>query len=223
MARVGKILIRLAVFGRLPFSQRFIALATKRNFPDKKPRSPLCYELEIPDPSQPIPEEERGPLGPSGHLIPFVPEAHAEREVCGRRIDEVLTYLGTYGMGGAGFFGLRLEQEWLVVAIWGAGEWISIDGMPVEDHVFDDHERPRPWISDGDDNLSPVLIGAEITSLQLNQRSMQMSFSNGMSLAIEETPQNRPNLQRSDRPREFLETDDLRKAVFLAPTSEIWV
>lgn len=140
-----------------------------------------------------------------------------------RKIDKVLTYVGTYGMGGPGFFGLRLGEEWLVIAIWGAGEWIRIDGEFVEDHFFETSERPKPWISDGEDRLSSKLVGAEISSLKIHRYSMKIGFSNGMSLTIDEAPEDRPILEGSKEGRRFLEADDLRQAVFLAPTAEIWV
>jgi hypothetical protein len=50
-----------------------------------------------------------------------------------RTIIDWAPYMGTYGMGGPGFFGLRLEQtelfpdEWMVLTLWGAMEWLTID------------------------------------------------------------------------------------------------
>jgi hypothetical protein len=126
-------------------------------------------------------------------------------------------------MGGPGFFGLRLGEEWLVVAIWGASEWIVADGVLIQDYFFADYGRPKPWITDEVDNLSPNLVGTKIESLELHQRSMRISFSNGMLLEIGEAAEGRPLLEGNKQPRAFLEDDDLRKAVFLSPTTEIWV
>lgn len=223
MTGFEKFLFRLAVSGKLPFSRRFLAWSSNRQIADREPISSMRYDFEIPDPSQPIPEGERGAVGPSGHLIPFVPNALSAEQVINRRVDEILTYVGTYGMGGPGFFGLRLGEEWLVVAIWGAAEWIMVDGILIQDHFFEDYGRPRPWITEDADDLSPKLVGSKITSLELHQRSMRISFSNGMTLAIDEAAESRPILEGNKKPREFLADDDLRKAVFLAPTAEIWV
>ena len=188
-----------------------------------EPTSPLRYDFEVPDPSRPIPESDRGAIGPSAHLVPLVPKEVTAEETVGRRVDEVVPYIGTYGMGGTGFFGLRLGKEWLVFAIWGAGEWIRVDDTLVEDYYFEKYKRPRPWMFDGIDDLSPKLVGAEILSFEVQKRSLRMAFSNGMSLTIDESPESRPILEGNKRRREFLEDDDLRKAVFLAPTTEIWV
>ncbi|WP_152618547.1 hypothetical protein [Leisingera sp. ANG-Vp] len=223
MTGFGKYLVRLAIGGKLPFSRQFLAWSSKRQLADMGPMSSMRYEFEIPDPSQPIPDDERGAVGPSGHLIPFVPNALSVEQVTGRQVDELLTYVGTYGMGGPGFFGLRLGEEWLVVAIWGAGEWMVADGILIQDPFFEDYGRPQPWITGDVDNLSPNLVGSKITSLELHQRSMRISFSNGMSFAIDEAAENRPIFEGNKKPREFLADDDLREAVFLAPTTEIWV
>ena len=126
-------------------------------------------------------------------------------------------------MGGAGFLGLRLENEWLVFAIGGAGEWITVDGILVEDFFFENYERPEPWIHNGNDTLSPKLIGAKVVSLRVHERSLEMSFSNGMSLSIDEASEGRPLFEGNKQRREFLAGEDLRKAVFLAPTAEIWI
>ena len=83
--------------------------------------SSLIRGYEIPDPTKPIPEEDRGMVGPSGELIPFEPILLEASDVVGRTVDEIVPHVGTYGMGGPGFFGIRLGNEWLTIAIWGAG------------------------------------------------------------------------------------------------------
>ncbi|MEP1698828.1 MAG: hypothetical protein ABJJ69_20050 [Paracoccaceae bacterium] len=223
MSRLEKLFFRLAIGGKFPFSRQFLAWYSNRQIMKMEPRSSLGSNFEIPDPSQPIPEDERGAVGPSGHLIPFVPNALSPEQVKGRQVDEVLPSVGTYGMGGAGYFGLRLGEEWLVVAIWGAGEWIMAEGILILDHHFDKYGRPRPWITQESDDLSPKLVGSKITALELNQHSMRISFSNGMSLDIDESGEDRPILEGTKAPRAFMADDDLRKAVFLSPTAEIWV
>ena len=223
MSRLEKLFLRLALGGKLPFSRQFLAWNSKRQLAKMEPTSSLGSDFEIPDPSQPIPEDDRGVVGPSGHLIPFVPQALTAEQLTGREVNEVLTGVGTYGMGGPGYFGLRLEEEWLVIAIWGASEWIVANGILIQDHFFESYGRPRPWIIEGSDNLSPKLVGAKITTLELEQKCMRISFSNEMSLVIDESSEDRPILEGTKRPREFMADDDLRKAVFLSPTAEIWV
>lgn len=223
MTQLEKFLVRLAINWRPPFWRQFLTWNSKRQLASVEPASALLYDFEIPDPSRPIPETERGMVGPSGHLIPFVPKAVTANDIIGRKVDEVLPYVGTYGMGGPGFLGLRFESEWLVFAIWGAGEWIRVNDILVEDVYFEGYGRPRPWIFDGVDNLSPNIIGSEVSSFEISKRSMVMSFSNGMSLSIDESPEGRPIFEGNKQKREFFDDDDLRRAVFLSPTTEIWV
>lgn len=223
VSRLEKLFLRLALNGRLPFSRQILAWNSKRQLANMEPTSSLGSNFKIPDPSQPIPEDERGLVGPSGPLTPFVPNALSAEQVTGREVNEVLTNVGTYGMGGPGYFGLRLRDEWMVIAVWGASEWIIADGILIKDQFFDNYGRPRPWVTEETDDLSPKLVGAKITAIELEKHSMRISFSNGMSMAIDQSAEDRPIFEGTRRPREFLADDDLRKAVFLSPTAEIWV
>jgi hypothetical protein len=142
--------------------------------------------------------------------------------VVGRTVDEICTHVGTYGMGGPGFFGLRLGDEWLVIAIWGAASWVQVDGRIVEDVFWDTNGWPRPWITNEGDELSRLLVGQHITSFELAEHSLTVGIG-GRTLSISESPEGRPMLEGSKEPRSFEPGDDLRKAVFLSPTIEIWV
>jgi hypothetical protein len=66
-------------------------------------------------------------------------EAGFER-IVGRKVTAWSASLGSYGMGGPGFFGLKLAakgeypDEWLVLRVWGAGCWLLLDGQWIEAH-----------------------------------------------------------------------------------------
>ncbi len=184
--------------------------------------SSLISGFEIPDPARPIAEGDRG-LGPSGELVPLEPDRLQASQVIGRRVDEIVPYVGTYGMGGPGFFGIRLGNEWLTIAIWGAGEWITVDGLLVQDMRFGHYGRREPWISENGDRLSPALVGSTITAIEIKPRALLVSFSNGLSLSIDEPPDYRPIFEGTKQPRKFVDGDDLRDVVFLSPTTEIWL
>lgn len=208
---------------RNPLARAFLRWRATRHFAAMGPMSHLGSTYMIPDLDRPILEDRRGPCGPSAHLVPFDPPPLREADVVGRAIDEVLTHVGCYGMGGPGYFGLRLGAAWLVVAISGAGEWIEVDGRLVEDGFHEIHNRPPPWIGEGVDRLGPKLVGTRIAALDVRRHALTMTFSNGMTLRVHEAPERRPTFQGNGSPRAFLDGDDLRKAVFLAPTAEIWV
>jgi len=125
-------------------------------------------------------------------------------------------------MGGPGFFGLRLGPEWLIIAVGSAGEWMRCDGRRVEDGFYDLNGDPAPWITDTEDQLSPVIVGRAIAAIEVAKTSMAITFDNGLALSIEESSAARPIFQGSGEPRVFDPDDDLRGAVFLSPTTEIW-
>lgn len=180
----------------------------------------LHYTFEIPDPARPIADHG---IGPSGDLVAFVPEPLDAARVVDRRIDDVSCSVGTYGMGGAGFFGLRLGDEWLVVAIWGAGAWMKAEGRLIEDIFFDTRGRQRPWMDEGGDELLLRVAGRTITSVDVDRDAMRITLDDGFSLYIESDARSRPIFEGNKTPRAFGVDDDLRRAVFLSPTNELWV
>ena len=183
--------------------------------------SSVRYEFRIPDLAKPLPGG--GPsFGPSCELIDFTPPTLTSEMVVGRTVDEVGTHVGTYGMGGPGFFGLRLGGEWLVVAVWGAASWVEAEGRAVEDWFWDANGRPRPWITERGDELSGRLVGRPVASFTLGKRSLAVGVG-GLTLSIAESSAGRPVLEGNGQPRSFEDADDLRRAVFLSPTAEVWV
>ena len=190
---------------------------------DFSDHSRLVYTFEVPDPAHPIPPEQRGVVGPSGQLIPFVPAPLDAGSLIGCRIDEVSPIVGTYGMGGPGFFGFRLGEEWLVIAIWGAGDWVRADGRLITDYWHAKQGRPEPWIGAHGDTFGPQVAGQTIASFELGRHNLRMELSNGIVIEIEPDAASRPRFIGNGAERRFLESDNLRKAVFLSPTAELWI
>lgn len=186
----------------------------------------VIYDYRIPDHNRPSPDSKRR-LGASGELMEFRPKPLCREDIVGRTIDEISEHVGTYGMGGPGFFGLRFSSEWLVIALWGASEWMTAEGRCVGDPFHDDHGRPRPWLADWDtdqpDELSAHLVGQKVKSIDVQRHSLKIILANQFDLTIEEGADRRPVFQGNKQPRKFTDTDDLQKAVFLSPTTEIWV
>ncbi len=182
----------------------------------------LDSRFEIPDPTQP--HREREGSAPSSPLVPFHPQPLTPADVAGKRIAAVSIYVGTYGQGGAGFFGLQLDnREWLVVALRGAASWMLADGRLIEDFFYQDDKRPRPWITDDADDLSARLTGRAIAAIDVEPHALTIRLDDGFTLRIDADPASRPIFHGSKQPRAFEVGDDLRRNVFLAPTDEIWV
>lgn len=182
----------------------------------------LMKNFQIPA-GRPVPETEQGYFGPSAELVDFKPEPVRESDVVGRPVDGITPSAGTYGMGGPGFFGIRLGDEWLIISIWGAGEWLNLGGRRVMDSHHEQHGSPMPWISSNGDELTPLLLGRVIASISITRTTLEVGFGNDVFLRIEEDGASRPIFQGTKQARAFEEADDLRSAVFLSPTAEIWV
>lgn len=206
---LAKALVSAVLFGA--------AMTTQANAQDM-----VLYKFMIPDPTRPI-QAEPGQNAPSGELMEFEQQQLAPEKVIGRKIDQIDTLVGTYGTGGPGFFGLRLGEEWLVISIWGASEWITVDDRLVEDFFGAKYDRPLPWIGDHGDELTEKLVGQEITSFRVEKLSLSIGLANGMTLEIAEDPDKRPVFEGDQEPRAFSDADDLRNGVFLSPTAELWI
>jgi hypothetical protein len=183
----------------------------------------LIYKFEIPDVTRPIPEAERRAAGPSAHLKPFYPTVLDPSAVIGRRIDDVTTSAGTYGMGGPGFFALLLGEQWLVIALWGAASWMTCEGRFIEDLHHDTAGRPEPWIATGIDAFQDHIAGRTIDSIDIAPISLRIGIEGGADLTIAADPITRPIFAGNLQPRAFTPDSDLRRAVFLSPTTELWV
>lgn len=187
--------------------------------------NPLYTRFQIPDLSKP-PVATSGLFGPTHDLIDFAPGRLDPARVVGRKIEQLETSVGTYGMGGPGFFGLRLGDDWLVVTLWGAGEWISCCGRLVEDVFYVESGRPAPWIDQRVDwegiEFRRAVIGRTITSIVVAKLSMRIELDNGFDFSIDEDPAARP-ATFSGVARSLAASEDLRDGVLLFPTAEIWV
>lgn len=133
-------------------------------------------------------------------IIAGRPHSLAERSassLIGARVEGFHSSLGTYGMGGPGFFGFLLaphgevgEREYLVAAIWGAEEYLFLDGRVIgcSPKYYASH---RPWIRDeprggearegerGAGELEAVLVGATIGAVDIENDRLSISLVQG--------------------------------------------
>jgi len=126
-------------------------------------------------------------------------------------------------MGGPGFLGLRLGQDWLIVAIWGAADWFRLDGRLLSDFFWQRHGRERPWTDDPEVDSKALFRGWRIRSVELHRDSITISFDGHHVLRLASDPLNRPVHEGDGSPRQVEADDDLRFAVFLSPTAGLWV
>ncbi|MDO5105261.1 hypothetical protein [Capnocytophaga sp.] len=93
--------------------------------------------------------------------------------IIGLTIKGFCTHLGTYGMGGPGFFGLHLSNgEYLTYAVWGADDYVLVDDRVVACNPNLYH-KTKPWVSNfgGDNNwdeLTEYISESKIVDVVLN-------------------------------------------------------
>ncbi|OWR32319.1 hypothetical protein CDO73_01545 [Saccharibacillus sp. O23] len=107
----------------------------------------------------------------------------------GKQILGYSTHLGTYGMGGPGFFGLLIdrdgEPEYLVYAVWSSDQYTMMDHRVIGCHIRHNATH-RPWISrwTGEseenqwDELTDRLIGSTISEVSLSEARFDIEIMN---------------------------------------------
>jgi len=145
--------------------------------------------------------------------------------IVNRSIIEFSAFCGTYGQGGPGFFGLKLAaaneypEEWLLLIIYGACDWVTVNGEWLEAHPkqyyikrpLTSHFSNQMW-----DDFSPLIIGQKIDSLIINKKSMTLMI-NSVTVSIDEDPSKRPGYPGNNKPRILFPKEDLRDALIIAP------
>jgi hypothetical protein len=119
--------------------------------------------------------------------------------ILGREIIGWHHSLGSYGMGGPGFFGLHFAptdsfpDEWLVLTLWAADNWLLFDGHWVAAHPNQYHvQHPLVSYFGGDeewDELSDKLIHATIIDAEIRQNASRIDFEKGGVPHVLEIPE----------------------------------
>ncbi|MGN1411074.1 MAG: hypothetical protein ACI4WH_01010 [Oscillospiraceae bacterium] len=96
------------------------------------------------------------------------------------KIIDICPYFGTYGMGGPGFFGFKLESyfgiRWLVYCIWNSGESILIDDRIIECHPKYNHIY-NPYIQNSEksvNDLKDLLYDWRIKDISLTDTHLKI-------------------------------------------------
>lgn len=114
--------------------------------------------------------------------VPSMIEEFGIDELKNSKIIDVTTIGGTYGMGGPGFFELKLQGEYgirlLTYCIWSAGEHILYDGKVLECHL-NYSKKYKPIISSDDYSntlaaFRDTLSGMTIRDIVLLKESIEI-------------------------------------------------
>ena len=94
------------------------------------------------------------------------------------RIIDICNCCGTYGMGGPGFFGFKVQGDygirWLTYCIWAAGEHILFDDTVLECHS-EYKKKYHPMITTGEsfERFKKMLTDMSITKVVLSKDSVE--------------------------------------------------
>jgi hypothetical protein len=162
-------------------------------------------------------------------------------EVQGRIILEVAYYAGTYGMGGPGFFGMRLSashnapEEWLLCTLWGAGYSMTVDGRwlltgpdqyaqkkPLYGVVYERTNRGS-FETTGEtwDEFQPHVIGQPVQRFLCDNQSCELVIGQTTLRIIGDRSKYHAFLGLKWL-RHLTPQPDLRQAWVLAKTATIW-
>lgn len=178
---------------------------------------PTAYRALVPEALDPdrTYQWDFDPYGnqPSGALVPFSPPPARPDQIIGQTIRQ----LGSFGTHG--FIAFRLDDQWLVFAIWLAQAWMEADGRLLSDMSFGTSGFPEPWDMEA---FETRITGKTITAFEISQHALSMTLSDGLVIRLHPDPAKRPVFQGSGGAMAFGEDETLERAVFFLPYPEIW-
>lgn len=104
----------------------------------------------------------------------------------GQTITGFCPHLGTYGMGGPGFFGFELEhKQYLTYAVWGAGDYILFNPRVLTGHP-NTYAQMQPLLSNFSDQqfdqLTPLISGATLHDWQIEEHQFILQLKQGQEI-----------------------------------------
>lgn len=126
--------------------------------------------------------------------------------------------LGSYGMGGPGFVGIRLGSSgWLVVRLWGAAGWMRLDGKLLrEDFSRDERQQHEPLES------LQSLVGTRFEGVIVSQEELQIRFS-GRSLTLRRDGSDVPVFRGNGQPKVLDPGLDFAELLLFSRRANLWL
>lgn len=118
--------------------------------------------------------------------------------VLGRKIIEYSGHLGSYGMGGPGFAGFKLDKkgdrnaEWLVLTLWGSDNWMLFNGRWLSAHP-NQYDIQKPLIGFGDqvwDEFTSQIVGSKFIDADFSESYTKLTVQKDGTDSVLEIPEN---------------------------------
>jgi hypothetical protein len=151
-------------------------------------------------------------------------QLHGQRsDYIGQRVLAVVTCLGSYGMGGPGFFGVRFRKGWIVYRLWGADGWLTLNGKLIEESLFPDEREPI-----GKHNLisASQLKGSILRATECGDDQYDLAFvknDENLCLSVRRDGSAVPHWRGNGSPKVFADNESLEDAVIVSRTGRIWL
>ncbi|MFZ6183722.1 hypothetical protein [Nannocystis pusilla] len=149
----------------------------------------------------------------------------------GAEVVAVETHLGTYGMGGPGFFGLRLaggqppEPRWLVVTLWAAASWATLDGDLVREEFFEPERAELEAAGRRFRSVQASLLGTRLMAAECTDDLLALEFERDgarQRLQIRRDGLDVPPWSGSGQPRMLGPGESMRDAVVVSESGYLW-
>jgi hypothetical protein len=151
-----------------------------------------------------------------------------------RKITEWSPIIGSYGMGGPGFFGLKLSQkqpfpeEWLVLRLWAAFFWLLFDGQWLA-APSNQHSEQRPLYHgtfEGWDDFTNLIIGLAIVEAIIKDDESLIYLEGNSGKHILEIPKDTKRLSKYPIPmayHQWFESESQLDAWVITESAKLYV
>jgi hypothetical protein len=137
------------------------------------------------------------------------------------------SYLGSYGMGGPGFFGLKcrkgLRSFWIVFVLWGAAEWLTLDGKLLKSGLT---ESERELYEDRGVIAEETVHGGSLQSIDFTADYVTLTVRKADAAHIFELRRDGTTLppwRGSGEKKVFPSHESLKDAIIISRRARLWL
>ena len=121
-------------------------------------------------------------------------------------------HIGTYGMGGPGFIGIRFKKEHkgvsqLVLTLWHAASWITRDGVNFDSLIKKNWDNRRGFEKENSGKLKYFTVQDKSCSFKIGKHKF----------VLDKDPKKRPTLNISQKLKKLKKNDSLFDAWVVCP------